>query len=460
MARETLAEALRSSVVLDDGIGDRSSSSDAVSSDPSLSRNVSLSRLNAEAPEFVPRTTNRVDLQQQPPPRLVVPHGPGPMHVFASPNSPFHVQMQNHVPLHNHVQYQYYGGFGEQESLPSHSPPDPDPVPVTRNGLSEEATQKILNQVEYYFSDANLATTDHLMRFINKDAEGFVPISVVASFKKIKALISSHQQLSLVLRTSSKLVVSEDGKKVRRLHPLTESDMEDLQSRIVIAENLPEDHSYQNLLKIFSAVGSVKTIRTCQPQTANGSSTAASRVVKMDNMFFSNKVHAFVEYDTLELAEKAIAELNDERNWRSGLRVRLLLRRTSKSAQARGRKTTYDAEGNDEEDEECTSEQPIDKQSEDSPRPSDVVSHEHIGDEVVIDKENGPKRGRGRGRGKGRGRGQPHNNRGNHVGTPPLNNPVQNEHQTFTKPPPGPRMPDGTRGFAMGRGKPIAANSG
>ena len=28
-------------------------------------------------------------------------------------------------------------------------------------------------QVEYYFSDLNLATTDHLMRFINKDAEGY-----------------------------------------------------------------------------------------------------------------------------------------------------------------------------------------------------------------------------------------------------------------------------------------------
>lgn len=27
--------------------------------------------------------------------------------------------------------------------------------------------------MEYYFSDLNLATTDHLMRFINKDPEGF-----------------------------------------------------------------------------------------------------------------------------------------------------------------------------------------------------------------------------------------------------------------------------------------------
>lgn len=33
-----------------------------------------------------------------------------------------------------------------------------------------------------------------------------VPISVIALFKKIKALISSHSQLATVLRNSSKLV--------------------------------------------------------------------------------------------------------------------------------------------------------------------------------------------------------------------------------------------------------------
>ncbi|RVW69042.1 La-related protein 6B [Vitis vinifera] len=187
--------------------------------------------------------------------------------------------------------------------------------------------QQYLEQVEYYFSDVNLATTEHLMRFINKDPEGYVPISVVASFKKIKALVSSHSQLATVLRNSTKLVVSEDGKKVRRLHPLTESDMEELQSRIVVAENLPEDHCHQNLMKIFSAVGSVKTIRTCQPQTSNGGASSAARSSKTDNMLFSNKLHAFVEYESIELAEKAVVELNDEGNWRSGLRVRLMHRR-------------------------------------------------------------------------------------------------------------------------------------
>jgi len=43
------------------------------------------------------------------------------------------------------------------------------------------------------------------------------------------------------------------------------------------------------------------------------------------------------------------------------------------------------------------------------------------------------------------------------VGTPP-SNPVLGEHPTMAKQPPGPRMPDGTRGFAMGRGKLVAVN--
>lgn len=87
------------------------------------------------------------------------------------------------------------------------------------------------------------------------------------------------------------------------------------------------------------------------------------------------------------------------------------------------------------------------------------------GEEHSNEKEGGQKKGRNRGRGKGRGRAQYHNNqhnsRGNHVGTPPsaTSNLVSNEQATVAKQPPGPRMPDGTRGFAMGRGKPVAVNT-
>ncbi|KAK8950910.1 hypothetical protein KSP39_PZI003925 [Platanthera zijinensis] len=58
-----------------------------------------------------------------------------------------------------------------------------------------------------------------------------VPISVVASFKKIKALVHNNLLLANALKTSSKLIISEDGKKVRRTQPFTESDVEELQER-------------------------------------------------------------------------------------------------------------------------------------------------------------------------------------------------------------------------------------
>ncbi|EHA8587678.1 putative La-related protein [Cocos nucifera] len=300
-----------------------------VSGDPELSRTASSSRLNAQAREFVPRAAaplplpaaDRIDARQ---PRLVpIHHGPPPMmHVYhpPPPSPPFFAPVPG--------SFEYYGGgggagFGEQEEVPALA--DSDPAPPARDGLSEEVIQKITKQVEYYFSDINLATTEHLMRFISKDPEGFVPISVIAAFKKIKTFVHNNSLLAMALRTSSKLAVSDDGKKVRRQQPFTESDMEELQSRIVVAENLPEDHCYQNLMKVFSAVGSVKTIRTCYPQITNGTTTSTNKSAKLD-MLFGNRLHAFVEYETVEDAEKAIAELNDEKNWRCGLRVRLLLK--------------------------------------------------------------------------------------------------------------------------------------
>ncbi|XP_021982428.1 la-related protein 6B isoform X1 [Helianthus annuus] len=475
----------------------------------SLIRNVSFSRLNAKAPEFVPRTTTAAasssavsaavtsstsDLSQ---PRLVIsppPTSPGIIHVYPSPNSPFHAPIPTHVPVtvpvpvqshhghhhhhpHHHVAIQYHhhqqhnhthqrqfngGGTGylDQKDVSVSQRAVHGDLEV-KDGLTDEATQKIVNQVEYYFSDINLATTDHLMRFINKDPEGYVPISVVVAFKKIKALVSSNAQLASILRNSGKLVVSEDGKKVKRLHPLTEPDMEELQSRIIVAENLPDDHCHQNLMKIFSAVGSVKTIRTCQPQASNGGATSASRAAKADGILFSNKLHAFVEYETIESAEKAALELNKEGNWRHGLRVRLLRRPSqAKPAQTRGKKAGQEDDAVPKEDDTSTSEQHSvnEKHVDDTCQQSDVQSHEHVQvEDHPNDKEGGHKKGRNRGRGKGRGRPQynHHNNRGTHMVTPPSANHVNAEHPVIGKQPPGPRMPDGTRGFSLGRGKPV-----
>ncbi|XP_015620173.1 la-related protein 6B [Oryza sativa Japonica Group] len=454
----------------------------AAAAERGLQRSGSASRLNAGAPEFVPRVAAPVVPPPPPVIRVFAAAPPPPRAAFFAPPPPHHRPYEYYAPVRG-GQFAAAAAAEEQEAEV-----DPDATEAAEplvDGFPDEVVHKITKQVEYYFSDINLATTEHLMRFITKDPEGYVPITVIAGFNKIKALVHNNSMLAAALRTSSKLVVSDDGKRVKRLQSFTVSDMQDLQSRIVVAENLPGDPCYQNLMKIFSTVGSVKTIRTCYPQSSNGNSPATNRSAKLD-MLFANKLHAFVEYETLEDAEKAILELNDEKNWRNGLRVRLLNTCMTKGA-GKGKKGVHEADGNGEED-VSTSNQSNEKQLEEPSQLSDMLP-DHLFDDSSNDKE-GPRRGRGRGRGgRGRGRGyhqhnnnhfnnqnyhngQHHNHHANnhhhqggnrggahHVGTPPNQQQTKPEQHPqlpigATKQPPGPRMPDGTRGFTLGRGKP------
>ncbi|XP_052727076.1 la-related protein 6B isoform X1 [Vigna angularis] len=124
------------------------------------------------------------------------------------------------------------------------------------------------------------------------------------------------------------------------------------------------------------ACGSVKTIHTCPPQTSNSGASSALRLGKVDGLPLSNKLHAFVEYESIELAERAVAELNDEGNWRSGLWVRLMHRRMSKPSQGRGKKGLDVEVGCDEDYTSVPEPHASEKQLEDASFP-DTQLHEH-----------------------------------------------------------------------------------
>ncbi|WCJ33772.1 RNA-binding protein [Euphorbia peplus] len=304
--------------------------------------------------------------------------------------------------------------------------------------LTDDLRQKILKQVEYQFSDMSLLANESMSKHISKDPEGYVPISVIASTKKMKSLINNNQLLAQALQSSTKLVVSEDCKRVKRQIPFTEKDREELQSRTVVVENLPEDHSHQNLEKIFGVVGSIRSIRICHPQEPNSSRSTRS------DFFMSNKLHALVEFENQETAEKAVEKLNDERNWRKGLRVRVLLRCSPKSV-LKSKKSEFDGFLDDE---DMTTPESV----EDS---SHTTIAENISDNNVEENSGSSKKGWGKGRGKVRGRGQTHGGRGLLSSSPQALSPQSEASAKHAFK--GPRMPDGTRGFTLGRGKPLTS---
>ncbi|KAG9451176.1 hypothetical protein H6P81_011141 [Aristolochia fimbriata] len=317
--------------------------------------------------------------------------------------------------------------LGSEEPAAASSLPDSVST-EPKSVLTDELRDKIIRQVEYYFSDENLPTDKFLLKYVKKNKEGFVPIGLIASFRKMKKLSQDISLIEAAVKTSSQLVISSDGKRVRRLHQLPEKDNKDAMSHTVLVENLPEDHSTENIQHIFGGVGTIKSISIRHPHGAQESTKANNRAEKA----VSVKLHALVEYDTVEAVQKAVGTLNNEKNWRSGMRVEPLLKRMGKYGLAprvqKGAVSTKSVEHPATEDmgsemqESRSSEHPIEE------------------DEQISRNKRGRRRNQGR---------KVHQQNGLGHGS------ATHGHEALSKPPPGPKMPDGTRGFTMGRGRPL-----
>uniref|UniRef100_A0A3N7F716 HTH La-type RNA-binding domain-containing protein n=1 Tax=Populus trichocarpa TaxID=3694 RepID=A0A3N7F716_POPTR len=79
--------------------------------------------------------------------------------------------------------------------------PIPQPLPLL-----------LLNQIEYYFSDMNLSKDGFLKS--KMDDEGWVPITLIAGFNRVRIMTNNIQFILECLRTSTLLEVQDD--KVRR----------------------------------------------------------------------------------------------------------------------------------------------------------------------------------------------------------------------------------------------------
>ncbi|KAL0363564.1 UNVERIFIED_CONTAM: La-related protein 6A [Sesamum calycinum] len=318
------------------------------------------------------------------------------------------------------------------------------------------------------------ALSDDLRLKIIKQAT--IPIGVIASFRKMKKLTRDTSVIVAALKESALLVVSSNGKRVKRLHPLPLAEVKDPMVCTVLVENLPEDHSleifveclvkleskhcafflvcvcvyavtmFSSCLIIFLLLNaSIKNITIRDPHDARGPKkcTVAEKLI-------SGKLHALVEYDSVEAAEKAVATLNNEQDWRYGLRVKLLKklgRRKKMWRESEPEKcsTVQTSEPVGNEENHYTSEQHDDSHEEED---VDHLSRKENG--VLLPKEKNGHRGGNRGRGR---RQKYHSSNGHGHGTQYSSHGIEP-----SKPPPGPRMPDGTRGFTLGRGRPLATS--
>jgi len=128
---------------------------------------------------------------------------------------------------------------------------------------SEDLIKKIVDQVEFYFSDENILKDAFLLKHVRRNKQGFVSLKLITSFKRIKSLTKDYRVVAVALRAAAeKLEVNAEGTKVKRIDPLPDYD-ETTTSRTVIAMRLPleGEPTFDDVANLFKKCGEIVLIR-------------------------------------------------------------------------------------------------------------------------------------------------------------------------------------------------------
>ncbi|KAL9928400.1 la autoantigen-like [Glossina fuscipes fuscipes] len=176
-----------------------------------------------------------------------------------------------------------------------------DPKEVTDNLVEIGKLDKnIIRQVEYYFGDNNLSRDKFLIDQISKDEEGWVPLSVLLTFKRLAALSKDPVVIANAMMKSDEglVEVSEDKTQLRR-HPerpipeRNEERRKELMTRTAYVKGFPVDSDMNTLIDYFNAYEKVAHIYM-------------RKYVDKPTKQYKFKGSVFVTFETKEQAENFI----------------------------------------------------------------------------------------------------------------------------------------------------------
>jgi len=159
----------------------------------------------------------------------------------------------------------------------------------TMTTQNSDLEQKIIKQVDFYFSDSNLPYDKFLRSLVANHPEGYVEIKTIASFKRMKMLTEDLKIIAEALTKSKNLEVDSTGTMVRRIAPLPETDT--TLQRSIYAKGLPQDSTIQSVEDLFNKYGKVTCVRLRRHKTTK-----------------DFKGSAFIEFETEEQAKEIIGK--------------------------------------------------------------------------------------------------------------------------------------------------------
>lgn len=192
-------------------------------------------------------------------------------------------------------------------------------ISATPQGFSYSFTmsaEAIKKQVEFYFSDSNYRKDTFLKAAAESDPDGFVAISVLLTFNRLKSLTTDVAKIADAVEDSDEVVLSADKKKIKRSRPLPEHD--ESAGRSLYVKGFPTDDAevtIDSIGNMFSTYGKVLYVKMRQLKDR---SSGAMRF----------KGSAVIEFDSEESMKKAISSGKAEDGsitlgWKNGKFVEL-----------------------------------------------------------------------------------------------------------------------------------------
>ena len=145
----------------------------------------------------------------------------------------------------------------------------------------------LVRQIEFYFGDSNFRTDRFLSEKAKENKEGYVDISLLLTFQRMKQLTTDAAVVAAALADSEVVALNEEKTAFRRRKPLPEVD--DSLQRSVFVSGMKDSTDLEALEEGFGAFGKVAAVRMRKNRSQK---------------FFGE---CFVEFFTVEDAEKFVA---------------------------------------------------------------------------------------------------------------------------------------------------------
>lgn len=194
--------------------------------------------------------------------------------------------------------------------------------------VEPELKEKIIKQVEWYFSDENLLKDSFLMKHINRNKLGYVSLKLVASLRKVKALTKDWQVVLQCVKESTILAVHEEGTKLRRLQEAPQVDYTHVDRTILVTDYPSNEPTIQEIEQHFSKHGEVALVRILHPGRAIPLDVKPCR---LEHPELGKVMCILVEFESKEETKRAWKKYLSQQSWRNEIKVHLLGSKATKS---------------------------------------------------------------------------------------------------------------------------------